>query len=181
MQRSRNYVPVVVVFALVTGCTGSGPTSPSSAPSSPAAPLAVSIEMSANAPTGTMFAAVDCSDTWDFYSCSKELHLTFVVRSNHNSDLASLDTEFLTSDGQVCGSSSAETTQPLSTGVAATFRTTVVILRDYSCALPFRTARVVARVMDHPNPRVNTGAPPIELIKQGFPIDFTFANVPTSP
>jgi hypothetical protein len=187
MQQSRNCLLVVAVFILVSGCAGGSPTSPSSGQSSaaslPASPESIEI-ISANAPTGATIRLVDCSDNWDSYSCFKDLQLTFSVRTNQNADLATLYTEFLTSDGKVCGNSWAETGQPLFARVVATFRTTVVNLTpDCFDLLPLKITRALTRVRDTPNPRVNTGLPHVfvELMKQEFSIDYTFAREKPSP
>ena len=180
---SRSVAAICVLarsFTLGSGCTESNPTSPSSGPAS-TEPLPDKIELiSANVPSGTTVRLVDCSDNWDFYSCFKDLQLTFSVRSNQSIERAYIATEFLTAEGRVCGTSGGENGQPLFAGVEATFRTAAVYL-DAGCfrLLPQHITRVLTRVRYVLNPTVNPGPgvqrEPIELMKQEFSVGYTFA------
>ena len=173
MRRCLNYLLGVLIVAAMSACQGSVPTSPSSGPSS----LPPSIEISASTPSGTTLRLVDCSDNWDIYSCFKDFQISFLVRPNQNAELAILSAEFLTSEGRSCGDSGAETGQRLFAGVVATFRTTAVYLKpDCFDRLPFQAAKVLVLVRADPTPTVSDGSVPVELMKQEFSIDYTFAR-----
>jgi hypothetical protein len=82
-----------------------------------------------------------------------------------------LFTEFRTSDGRVCGETFMETFQPVVAGVIATFQTSPVYLKpDCFDLLPFQSVTVLARVT-----AVSPGTL-VELMKQEFSIDYTFAR-----
>jgi hypothetical protein len=115
----------------------------------------------------------DCWESWEVAYCSRDLHVTFSVRSNRDSAPAGVYTEFLTSDGKICGRGWAESRQPLVAGVTATFRTTTVYAY---CAAPFQTVRAITRIQEFSNTSANPV--PIEMTKQEVLLGYTFFTSP---